>query len=418
MVTSRRRQDYAVRPDRHRADSPSNIKISPNVPCEGQAGGLEGRFHVAHRRRSPDDPNMKRRLESGALLATMKRRVRRRALVLTALLWTLHLSLLSVSSWLDRGETLSFYLGHAVSTAYGLLLCCFVYLVIERLHARSFRTQAVVLAVLVTAAAISFSIVRLYTHRMIGRQGAEVNFRLVDYMSVAGYFWYFFLAWSAIIVALIYSYRVEAEQTMRMEAQSSAHRAQLQALHHQINPHFLFNTLNSIAALVLDDKPKAAESMIRKIGDFLRRGLASDPFKDVTLRSEVEQQQAYLEIERIRFSDRLRVEIDVAEDLGDAIVPSLLLQPLVENAVKHGVSLSAGLTTIRIEAAAEQDSLSIKVTDDGAVASDERQRGVGIGLSNVEQRLAARFGEHYWFHAGPRQRGFEVQIRIPLRFAP
>ena len=351
------------------------------------------------------------------LVATMKQKVRRRVLILTACLWGLQLSVIVLVSSLDRGETLFFFLGHLASTAFGILLCCLIYLVLERLHAQPFRRQATAVAVLATVAAVMLAVVRLTAHREIGRQGADMTFRLADYLGVANAFLFFFLAWAAIVIALIYSFRVQLEQTMRVEAQSAAHRAQMQALHYQINPHFLFNTLNSIAALVLDNQPQAAERMIRKIADFLRSGLASDPFDDVSLRSEVEQQSVYLDIERVRFSDRLAVEIEVPEELSDAIVPSFILQPLIENAIKHAVAPSRERTTIRIEVDAENGWLSITVSDDGAVGPDEGRSGMGIGLKNVEQRLAARYGDQYSFHAGPRRRGFAVHIRLPLQIA-
>jgi len=168
---------------------------------------------------------------------------------------------------------------------------------------------------------------------------------------------------------------------------------------------------------VLTGKTAAAERMIQTISTFYRRSLADDPTSDVPLREEFALQKLYLDIETVRFPDRLKAEYDLPDALSGALVPGMILQPLVENSVKHAVAPASRKVTITLSAREEYGRLVVTVADDGAGAVREAARprdGFGIGLSNVHDRLAARFGDEASIVSGPTSAGYATQIRIPL----
>ena len=235
-----------------------------------------------------------------------------------------------------------------------------------------------------------------------------------------GYF--FFAAWAALFLALSYAADVGAAERRAAGFRAAAQAAELRALRYQVNPHFLFNTLNSLSSLIMTDRRDAAEQMVMNLSTFFRTSLAGDPTEDVVLGDEIRLQRLYLEIEAVRFPERLRVEFDVPPALAQACVPGMILQPLVENAVKYGVSRARRPVTVAIRASAENGRLRLRVEDDGDVPVDTRDArttdGTGIGLRNVSERLAARFGmdeaRAVW---GPRHGGgYAVTLLMPLVF--
>src|SRR5690606_38520525 len=159
------------------------------------------------------------------------------------------------------------------------------------------------------------------------------------------------------------------------EYRRAAKAAELRSLRYQVNPHFLFNTLNSLSALVLTGRTQAAERMIQTISTFYRRSLAGDPTADVPLREEFALQKLYLDIESVRFPQRLRVVAELPPALEDAEIPGMILQPLVENSVKHAVALSPGQVTITIAAREEGGRLVVTVGGDGRIGDARAGRG-------------------------------------------
>jgi two-component system LytT family sensor kinase len=228
--------------------------------------------------------------------------------------------------------------------------------------------------------------------------------------------WYFFIVcWAILWIAITYAGKVrEAERTAALYARA-AQEAELKALRYQVNPHFLFNTLNSLSSLVMRGRRAEAEHMILNLSDFLRATLEDDPTADVPLADEVEMQTLYLGIETLRFPGRLQTEIDVPEELAQAPVPGLILQPLVENAVRYSVARSLSPVTIAIRARREGHRLVIDVEDDGPVSTPPLQGGCGVGLQNVRMRLAARFGAAGSLEAGPLSpTGWRARVTMPL----
>ncbi|MGN6154727.1 MAG: sensor histidine kinase [Sphingomicrobium sp.] len=230
-------------------------------------------------------------------------------------------------------------------------------------------------------------------------------------------FWWF-AGISASILAVSYVADIREREERIVALQALAHDAQLRALRNQLNPHFLFNALNSIVGLLSRKRNGDATRMTENLADFLRATLRLDPETVVTLREEVELQQLYLDIEKVRFPDRLAVLVDIPDDLKDALVPSLITQPLVENSIKHAVARSTRNVQLRIAAARDGGDLILTVENEGGDGELEaRKTGQGrLGLANVEQRLKAHYGDDAGFHAGPGDcGGFVNRIRLPLR---
>ena len=214
-----------------------------------------------------------------------------------------------------------------------------------------------------------------------------------------------------------YYERYQAGELRASQLETQLAQAQLQALRMQLQPHFLFNTLNSISALQMTDV-EAANRMTARLGDFLRLTLDNVGTQEVTLRQEMEFLRSYLEIERIRFQDRLKVTMEVEPEALDAQVPNLILQPIVENAIKYAVMLRAATGHIQIRAQRANGSLRIEVQDDGPGLhlprnSNRATRG-GVGLTNTEARLQQLYGGAHRFELqNAREGGLVVTLEIP-----
>lgn len=191
-------------------------------------------------------------------------------------------------------------------------------------------------------------------------------------------------------------------------------KAQLDAVRHQIEPHFLFNSLNAVSALVREGKNDEAVSMIAALSDLLRRVLQESRKQKVTLREELELLDKYLAIQKVRFSDRLQVEATVSGELLTAQVPSLVLQPLVENALKHGIATRAQGGLIRVAISRLNGRVTLSVYNDGPSVSSNWRQNAGVGLSNLETRLHGLYGDGFRFSLeNANQRGVEASISIP-----
>jgi len=230
---------------------------------------------------------------------------------------------------------------------------------------------------------------------------------------------YLILAWTCLYITLRYYRALQIQTREVLQATAMAHQAQLKMLRYQLNPHFLFNTLNAISTLILDRDTPTANRMVQGLSSFLRHSLDNDPMQRVSLRQELEAIQLYLGIEKLRFDERLRVRIDVPEDCKEALLPSLLLQPLIENAVKHAVARQVEGGTLEIRARRLGAQLHIEVLDDGPGCGENGPEpageGHGVGLANTRDRLQVLFGERQQFSAGNREGGgFAVSMILPF----
>ncbi|HXD02611.1 MAG TPA: histidine kinase [Novosphingobium sp.] len=236
-------------------------------------------------------------------------------------------------------------------------------------------------------------------------------------------------AWSALYYAINFYLQIEEQNDQLIRLENQATQAQLAMLRYQLNPHFLFNTLNSISTLVLLKQTEPANAMLSRLSAFLRYTLVNEPAGRVTVAQEVETLKLYLDIERMRFEERLRTTFNIDDSTRAGLLPSLLLQPLVENAIKYAVGTQESGAEITITTQLVGSLLRITVSDTGPglqnTAADNRLSGVtfdggepvstGVGLANIRDRLAQAYGDRHRFEIiDPPEGGFTVLIEIPF----
>jgi hypothetical protein len=229
--------------------------------------------------------------------------------------------------------------------------------------------------------------------------------------------WYFFFgAWASFYVAMSAGNQLRLAERRASDAERAAQSAQLRALRYQVNPHFLFNTLNSLSSLIMTRREEEAEKMILSLSNFFRSTLTIDPAADVPLADEIRFQMLYLDIEKARFPNRLRVDIEIPPALRNARIPALLLQPVIENAIKYGVARAKNVVTLTIRGTEEEGRVKLVIENDaGAVERVEAEHGTGVGLANVRDRLLARFGDAASCRYGPIEGGgFRVVLTMPV----
>lgn len=225
------------------------------------------------------------------------------------------------------------------------------------------------------------------------------------------------VVWSALYFGIKFYMMAQEEQQRRLKATAMAHEAQLKMLHYQLNPHFLFNTLNAISTLILDQNTQLANTMVTRLSRFLRYSLDNDPMLKVTVAEEVEALKLYLDIEKVRFDDRLQLSFDIEPAAASALMPSLLLQPLVENSIKHAISLAINGGSISVSASVQGEKLRLSVADDGPGLDLHHglPRGGGVGLLNCRERLREIYGDDQSFALGTTEpHGLTVTIYIPF----
>jgi two-component system, LytTR family, sensor kinase len=238
---------------------------------------------------------------------------------------------------------------------------------------------------------------------------------------VATVMWSFFILfmWCSLYFSIKQWQQSSKEKERLLRAESEVREARLLALRYQLNPHFLFNSLNAVSTLVLDGNAPAATRMLAQIGDLLRSSLDSEVTAEVTLSQELAFTEGYLAIEQTRLGKRLKIDMTVPLETRDAMVPSMLLQPLVENAVRYGVAPLVEGGWIAIKSALEADRLRIVIGNSGRRGEGEQKKnGNGIGLGNTAERLKTLYGTDFEFSlVWPEAGGCEVVLEMPLRKA-
>ena len=299
----------------------------------------------------------------------------------------------------------------------GISVCYLMHRLLLRLSHRSFRTRALVLAVTAPVVAESFAWLNYFAFAAF--KGRTLQVPAIDWNDAAhvlSLWTWFYIAWTGLYLAIEYSFDAKEEARRSVELRNLAHNAKLRALSNQINPHFLFNSLNSISSLILDGKSAEAEKMLTGLSTFFRSTLSIDPLVDVALEHEFGLHRRYLAIEQMRYPD-LAVDFALPEDLRAAAVPALILQPLVENAIKHGVAKSLPPTSILLSAERDGEALVVTVANRGqAGAAASPPCTDGIGLANVRERLAEHYGRAQGVAVAPGAGSFAVSITIPLSF--
>jgi len=305
----------------------------------------------------------------------------------------------------------------ALSTATGYSLTLLMAAMFRRLiNQKPIVTWGGSIIILLVASA-AFSTIEVWAHATfyrIGTMPEGIQFFgaiLLDFALLA--------AWSALYYGINFYLLLEQQtgQLSRLETQASS--AQLAMLRYQLNPHFLFNTLNSISTLVLLKQTDRANVMLSRLSSFLRYTLVNEPTAQVTLAQEVETLKLYLEIEKMRFEERLQPRFEIEPAVSRARLPSLLLQPLVENAIKYAVTPKEEGAEIAVEARLAGERVQITVSDTGPGLNEAVTRPIyslGVGLANIRDRLAQAYGtDHRFDIQSGREGGFGVVIEIPFQ---
>lgn len=331
--------------------------------------------------------------------------------------WSGYAFFILLQSWMGKELNATYAVFTIMATVLGLLLTMAM--------RESFRlvwdfspVKRGVLSVLALGLASGvWSMWKLYVSYMLSSH--MVEFTNIYYLCFSWYAYSFciLVSWSGLYFGIKYYKIVRAEHEKTLRAESMAHQAQLKMLRYQLNPHFLFNTLNSISTLVMDRNGDLANRMIGQLSRFLRYSLDNDPMQKVPLMKELEAMQLYLDIEKTRFGDRLRLEYDVEETARPACIPSLLLQPLIENAIKYAVAISETEGTIRIAAHVTGNELCLEVSDNGPglpAGTGQQAKLNGVGLVNIRERLQTLYGGNQSCRFTNMQpHGLKIQINIP-----
>lgn len=232
------------------------------------------------------------------------------------------------------------------------------------------------------------------------------------------------MAWTGLYFVINYHFQLQQQKEKYLAASAQAHQAQLKMLRYQLNPHFLFNTLNAISTLVLEKQTKEANSMLTKLSAFLRFSLVSQPLQKTTMEEEIYALSLYLDIERVRFQERLKIVIDITDGARSALIPSLLLQPLVENSIKYAINPQMNGGTITIRAIIKDGQLNITLLDDGPGFSTDRTHenhphSSGVGIANTKERLAKLYPGESKFNIISREgKGVIIKISLPCEYTP
>ena len=334
---------------------------------------------------------------------------RRGPIGLVLIFWTVQFSVLTAGRMLmEEPDSPSFLLPRACVTLFGIAMSLVIVeamrlLIGRSLSVRLFAALGMALAACMIHSGVNFVIFQLF---MPEKNLAEFTFASW-FMAVLSWFWNY-AALCGLLLALTYALELNTLERV-------THTAQIRALRYQLNPHFMFNTLNSIASLISRGDNQVAETMVENLGDFLRASLSLDPQDDIPLERELHLQSLYLDIETLRFGERLKVEIDAPEDTRAALVPSLITQPLAENVIRHAVANSTRPIHFTIETRREGDRLRLVARNSGPDGTPRATPGTGIGLGNVAARLQARYGHGSSFSAERQpDGGFTVTLTMPF----
>ena len=305
-------------------------------------------------------------------------------------------------------------LGFALTVLYWLLIRLFD---THRMRARVAAAMLIAIPIAVAIAAANYYAFNIYdpaTLFDIEKKPAEMRPTAMQEIADGAVTRYFFLiAWASFYLALGFARESTLAERRAAHFARTAQTAELRALRYQVNPHFLFNTLKSLSALVMKGEKALADAMIMNLSTFYRTSLSGEPAEDVPLSEEIDLQKLYLDIEAVRFPKRLAVSIDLPQRLENAAVPGLILQPLVENAIKHGVARVSDPVVLTIAAREEGGVLSLTVINSGTVGPPATETP-GIGLANVRERLHARFGAAARLdHGAQTHGGYRATVILP-----
>jgi sensor histidine kinase YesM len=303
----------------------------------------------------------------------------------------------------------------ALLTATGYSLTLLMGALFRRLIKMRVIWTAILSLLAVIVASMAFSVIETWSYATFLKPDARpAGF---EYLGAILLNFALLAAWAALYYGINYYILLEEQIHHRERLESQASSAQLAMLRYQLNPHFLFNTLNSISTLVLLKQTERANAMLARLSSFLRYTLANESTAKVTLAQEVETLKLYLEIEKMRFEDRMRPHFRIDPETIGARLPSLLLQPLIENAIKYAVTPSEDGADIWLTASREGQAVRIEVADNGAEGADmAATQSTGVGLANIRDRLQQAYGNAHGFTTKKNEHGgFSVIIEIPYQ---
>lgn len=322
----------------------------------------------------------------------------------------------------------------ATTIVYATVTGLLVFHILARLMTLPIKRQAVAaiatIFVLVFVFDVGFQLIRT----LLGPDAERLTVATAvtrENVLAGGLFWFVpFCLWAAAIMALLHNDEARKRERLQLVAEAEANAqlaraadaerkaasTELSLLRLQLNPHFMCNTLGAVSTLIIEGRHDEANQTVEKLAGFLRDVADSGHSHDNLLSDEFDIVDTYLAIECFRFGDRLQVSLALPVDLEDALVPNFILQPLVENAIKHAVTNSTETVVLRVSARQDEDELVITVEDNGPDASFAQSDSgrIGIGLQNTRSRLSLRYGNTANLEAGPAERGFRSTIRLPL----
>jgi len=343
----------------------------------------------------------------------------------TLLFWTLQVSgwsayiILNTLQGISWGRDWGYLYPSMIYAGFGFVIT----LGLRQVYHLIWNKQPVAIAAVVVIAsfigAIVFDAAKTYTFLKFYPKSDWQPESLLDYVETIPLSLYVIIAWSGLYFGIKYYGMLQKQIEAVLKATNAAHQAQLKMLRYQLNPHFLFNTLNAISTLVLEGDRETANHMLTRLSAFLRHSLDRDPAQKVSLKSELDALNLYLSIEKIRFDERLQLKIEIENQAYKALVPSLILQPLIENSIKHAIADRESGGTISISARREGDRLCIVVSDTGPGAphlegATEIGRN-GVGLANTRERLLVLYGDSQEFIIRNLEpHGLAVKICVPF----
>lgn len=335
--------------------------------------------------------------------------------------WTSYI-FIRLFNGLARAERIDYWMPTVIAAFTGLVLSLFLRRLLHYLRSKPLPIIITFSVIASTVLAMVFSFIETIGHvQFYDPFWDPVG---IEYLANSGLNIYVFLSWTALYFGINYYIMFEKEKEKSLKATTLAHRAQLDMLRYQLNPHFLFNTLNAISTLVLYKDTKNADGMLRRLSSFLRYSLVNQPNQKVSLEKEIYAVGLYLDIEKVRFEDRLCLEWNIEEKAKEALIPSLILQPLIENAIKYAIAPSEEGGKITISANLGENRLVLKVKDDGPGLNNKTEdiaevseTSAGVGLRNTKERLKQIYGDlHKITIHNVKPSGLEVRISIPSEF--
>lgn len=315
------------------------------------------------------------------------------------------------------GEDINFQLTVAVSVISGFIITVFLRLLYRNLRRSDIPPSTMFLSV-ITAIVIS-AIILGSIDIWIVLQTYYIDLQISEFAGRTLYDFFVLLIWSGAYFIINYQFLLMEQKEKYLQASAAAHQAQLQMLRYQLNPHFLFNTLNAISTLVLDNQTKEANGMLTKLSAFLRFSLVNQPEQKITVDEEVYALWLYLDIEKIRFQDRLKLDFQISDQAKKALIPSLLLQPLVENAIKYAIAPMEEGGTISLNIKRDDNKLLIQLRDTGPGIDEfnnkKDENSSGVGLTNTKNRLLQLYpNDHNITINNHKDVGLEININIPF----